>query len=77
LDSAKLQTCYFGSLTITVEKIKEMEERGYFLEGDGRAPGTETVLEPNGDEAIVYEDFFITGLHMPPHPALADILLHF
>jgi hypothetical protein len=33
--------------------------------------------EPNGDEAVVYEDFFIAGLRMPLHPALADILLHF
>jgi hypothetical protein len=33
--------------------------------------------EPNGNEAIIYEDFFIAGLHVPPHPALANILLHF
>jgi hypothetical protein len=32
-DNEKLQTCYFGSSTITVGKIKEMEERGYFPEG--------------------------------------------
>jgi hypothetical protein len=54
-----------------------MEERGYFLEGEGCAPGAVTVPEPNGDEAIIYKDFFIAGLHMPSHPALADILLHF
>jgi hypothetical protein len=41
------------------------------------APGNETVPEPNNDEAMVYEDFFVAGLCMPPHPALADILLHF
>jgi hypothetical protein len=33
--------------------------------------------EPDDEEAVVYEDFFIAGLCMPPHPALADILLHF
>jgi hypothetical protein len=54
-----------------------MEERGYFSEGKGCAPGAETVLEPYNDEAIVYEDFFNTGLCMPPHPALVDILLYF
>jgi hypothetical protein len=54
-----------------------MEEKDYFPKGEACAPGAETVLEPNGDEAIVYEDFFIAGLCMPPHPALADILLHF
>jgi hypothetical protein len=40
-------------------------------------PGAEMVLEPNDDKAVVYEDFFVTGLRMPPHPALVDILLHF
>jgi hypothetical protein len=31
----------------------------------------------NDDEAVIYEDFFIAGLRMLLHPALADILLHF
>jgi hypothetical protein len=35
------------------QKIMEMEERGYFPEGKGRAPGTETVPEPNDDEVVV------------------------
>jgi hypothetical protein len=76
-DNAKLQMCYFRSSTITVGKVKEMEERSYFPKGEAHAPRAETMLEPNGDEAIIYEDFFITGLHMPPHSALADFLLHF
>jgi hypothetical protein len=25
----------------------------------------------------MYEEFFVTGLRMPPHHALGDILLHF
>jgi hypothetical protein len=54
-----------------------MVEIGYFPEGGARASGTKTVLEPDDDEAMVYEDFFVVGLCMPPHPALADILLHF
>jgi hypothetical protein len=37
----------------------------------------ETVPESDNDEAVVYQDFFVAGLHMPPHPALADIVLHF
>jgi hypothetical protein len=76
-DSVKPWTCYFGSSTITVRKIKEMDERGYFPEGESSAPGTRTMPEPNGDKDVVYEDFFIASLCMPPHPALADILLHF
>jgi hypothetical protein len=77
LASAKPRMCCFGSSTITIGKIKGVEERGYFPEGEGRAPGTKTVPEPNGDEAVVYDDFFIAGLLMPPYPTLADFLLHF
>jgi hypothetical protein len=72
-DNVKLRTCYFGSSTITFSKIKE----GYLSENEARAPGAETMPEPNGDKIIVYEDFFIAGLRMPAQPALADILLHF
>jgi hypothetical protein len=35
------------------------------------------VPKPDEDEAVMYEDFFVAGLHMPPHLALADILLKF
>jgi hypothetical protein len=34
-------------------------------------------VEPNDDKAVVFEEFFIAGLYMPPHPALAAILLKF
>jgi hypothetical protein len=71
------RTYYFGSSTITVGKIKEMVEKGYFTKGGAWAPGAETVLESEDDEAMVYKDFFVAGLCVPPHPALADILLHF
>jgi hypothetical protein len=64
-------------VTIIVGKIKEMEEKGYFLEDEARAPGVKTLPKPNNNKVVVYEDFFIAGLCMPPHPALANILLHF
>jgi hypothetical protein len=54
-----------------------MEERGYFAKDEARVPGAETVPEPRDDEAVVFEDLFVARLCMPPHPALADILLHF
>jgi hypothetical protein len=76
-DNLKSRTCYLRSSTIMVGKIKEMEGRGYFPEGEGHAPGAETVLKPNGDEDVIYEDFFITSPCMPPHPTMANILLHF
>jgi hypothetical protein len=68
---------YFGSSTITICKIKEMTEKTYFPEDGAHAPRAEIVSEPDNNEAVVYEDFFVTGLCMPPHLALTDILLHF
>jgi hypothetical protein len=76
-DGELSRTYYFGVSTITLGKIKEMVKKGYFAEGEARALGVEVVLEPDHDEAIVYEDFSVVGVRMPPHPALADILLHF
>jgi hypothetical protein len=61
-DNAKLRTCYFGSLTNMIGKINEMEEKGYFPEDEARTPRAETMPEPNGDEAVVYEDFFYRRL---------------
>jgi hypothetical protein len=54
-----------------------MEDLGYFMKGVGRAPSEETVMEPNIDEAVVFENFFNVGLRMPQHPALVEILLMF
>jgi hypothetical protein len=75
-ESENSWTYNFGSSTITVGKINEMVEKGYFPEGGARTLGAEIVPEPDNDEAVVYEDFFHVGLRMPPDPALADTLLH-
>jgi hypothetical protein len=37
-----------------------MIDSGYFSEGMGYEPGKETVLEPNPDEVVVFEEFFTT-----------------
>jgi hypothetical protein len=76
-DNENSRTYYFGSSTITISKIKKMVETGYFPEGGACAPEVETVSVPNNNEAMLYEDIFVAGLRMPPHLALADILLHF
>jgi hypothetical protein len=57
---------YFVSLTITVGKIKEMVEKGYFMEGEARVPEAETVLELDSDEVVVYEYFFCCWLAHAP-----------
>jgi hypothetical protein len=49
----------------------------YFSEGDGRVPGEETISEPAEDEAMVFEEFFATGIQMPPHSILMEILLKY
>jgi hypothetical protein len=35
------------------------------------------VPEPNTNEVIVFEEFFVAGLRMPPHLAFTEILLKF
>jgi hypothetical protein len=42
-----------------------------------QAPGTEFVPQHRADEAVFFEDSFITGLRFPPHPFLAEILRKF
>jgi hypothetical protein len=49
----------------------------YFPKGYSRAPDVEFVPVPRADEAILFEDFFITGLRMPPHLVPLDILHKF
>jgi hypothetical protein len=68
----------FGKSGITKAHIASLENLAhYFPKGYGRAPGAESVLDPHEDEAVVFEDFFATGLRMPPHPILLDILCKF
>jgi hypothetical protein len=62
---------------MSVNRIRGMVDSGYFAEGMGRVPEEETVMEPQPDEAVVFEEFFSAGLRIPPHPVLANILLKF
>jgi hypothetical protein len=65
-----------GLVLLPLAALRKMVENGYFVDGEAQAPGTETVPELDDDEAVVFE-FFTVGLRMPPHLALADILLKF
>jgi hypothetical protein len=73
----RTQSYYFGPLTMKVSHISVMIDIGYFAKGMSREPGEETVLEPNGDEAVLFDEFCSAGLRMPPHHVLANILLKF
>jgi hypothetical protein len=46
----------------------------YFLKGFARPPDIESILDPKENEVVVFKDFFITGLRIPPHPVLLGIL---
>jgi hypothetical protein len=37
----------------------------------------EIALEPDDDEAIVFEEIFATWLRMPSHPVFTEILLKY
>jgi hypothetical protein len=41
-----------------------MIDSGYFAEGMGHKPSEETILEPQPDEAVVFEEFFTASLRM-------------
>jgi hypothetical protein len=69
--------CYFGPSTVTVSRIRDMMDQGYFTEGGARAPGEETIPELERNEAIVFEEIFTTRLRMSSNPILSDILLKF
>jgi hypothetical protein len=76
VDPREFEQSYdFGLSTVTVGRIRQLEARGYFIEGSTREPG-EVVPDPGNDEAVVFE-FFAAGLRMPPQPVLIDILLKF
>jgi hypothetical protein len=74
-DDENSWTYNFRTSTITIGRMKEMVEKGYFVDGEAHTPRAEAV--PDSDEAGMYEGFFVAGLHMPLHLALADILLKF
>jgi hypothetical protein len=52
----------FNPSFVTKGRILEMEDLGYFPKGDGKIPGEEVVLEPQWDEVIIFEDYFVDGL---------------
>jgi hypothetical protein len=71
-------TFNFRTFGVVKAQIVSMENYAcYFLKGYYRSPGAESVPEPRTKEAIVFEDFFTTGLRMLPHHVLVDILHKF
>jgi hypothetical protein len=77
VESSCSQSFYFGPSTVTVSRIHGMINSGYFADGMSREPGREIVAKPHVDEAVLFEEFFIASLRMPPHPVLVAILLKY
>jgi hypothetical protein len=71
------QSYDFGSSSVTVGRIWQLESLWNFAKGSAREPREEIVPVPNDDEVVVFEEFFAVGLRMPPHPALTEILLKY
>jgi hypothetical protein len=72
-----LRMYFFDVSMITIDRIHKMMDKGYFTVGDVRKPGEETTPVPEDDEAVMFEDFVVAGLRMPPHPVLMNNLLKF
>jgi hypothetical protein len=69
-------TVEFGVSWISSVRVQDMQQLGYFGSGVGRVPGAEEVPEPEG-ELVVFEAFFIAGLHLPAHRFMAEVLRRF
>jgi hypothetical protein len=76
---AKLQpghTVEFGVSQISSVCVQDMQQVGYFGNGVGRVPGAEEIPEPEG-EIVGFEAFFTTGLRLPTHRFVAEVLQRF
>jgi hypothetical protein len=69
-------TVEFSTSKISSVHVLEMQRLGYFGDDVGRVPGAEEIPEPEG-ELVVYESFFIAGLHLPAHRFVAEVLQRF
>jgi hypothetical protein len=66
----------FGVSRISLVRVQDMQQLGYFGDGVGRVPGAEEIPEPEG-ELVVFEAFFVAGLCLPTHRFVAEVLQRF
>jgi hypothetical protein len=69
-------TMEFGVSRISLARVQDMQQLGYFGGGVGRVPGAEKVPEPEG-ELVVFEAFFIAGLRLSAHRFVSEVLQKF
>jgi hypothetical protein len=63
----------FSISRISLVRVQDMQQLGYFGNGVGRVPGAEEIPEPEG-EIVVFEAFFTAGLRLPAHRFVAEVL---
>jgi hypothetical protein len=69
-------TVEFSTSRISSVHVLEMQRLGYFGDGVRRVPGAEKIPEPEG-KLVVFEAFFITGLCLPTHRFVTEVLRRF
>jgi hypothetical protein len=68
----------FGWSKVTRGRISYLESSSHFFpKGFARPLGIDSVPVPKGDEAVMFEDFFVAGIRIAPHLVLLDILHKF
>jgi hypothetical protein len=69
-------TVEFGVSRMSSVRVQDMQQLGYFGCGVARVSRTEEVPEPEG-ELVVFEAFFATGLRLPAHRFVGEVLRRF
>jgi hypothetical protein len=69
-------TVEFGMSRMSLVRVHNMQQLGYFGGRVARVPGAEEVPEPEG-ELVVFEAFFAASLRLPAHRFVAEVLRRF
>jgi hypothetical protein len=71
-----VDTVEFGVSRMSLVRVQDMQQLGYFGGGVARVPGAEEVPELEG-ELVVFEAFFAAGLRLPVHRFVGEVLRKF
>jgi hypothetical protein len=66
----------FGVSRMSLVRVQDMQQLGYFGGGVECVPGAEEVPEPEG-ELVVFEAFFTADLRLPAHHFVSEVLQKF
>jgi hypothetical protein len=69
-------TVEFGVSRMSLVRVQDMQQLGYFGGGVARVSGAEEVPEPEG-ELVIFEAFFAAGLRLLAHRFVGEVLRRF